>query len=746
LAIAAFNRRAVARLAGNFRRISMHRILMWLALALAAAAQANAAEAEPPPLPPLRPSQQQAAAAHLTAKLIGEHHYRPVALDDALSEKIFDGYLKALDPEKMFFVQADIDQWKEARTRLDDAVLSDNLDTPFAIFNRYASRVAERFAHARALLKAGFDFQQKESYQYLREDAPWAKSEDEIRELWRKRVKNDWLQLKLAGKDDKKIVETLDKRYENSLKRMAKLKSEDGFQVFMNAYTMAVDPHTNYMAPKTSENFDIAMRLSLVGIGAVLEDKDDYTTIKELVPGSPAALSGKLQAGDRIVGVAQGERGAMTDVVGWRLDDTVALIRGPADTTVTLDIIPVGPSPDAAHRQVALVRKKISLEDQAANKSILTVNGEKGVPRRIGVIALPTFYEDFEAKRKGEADYRSAARDVARLLGDLKAEKVDAVLMDLRNNGGGSLTEAIDLTGLFVGAGPVVQQRDANGGITVATGNAPGVAWAGPLGVLINRGSASASEIFAAAIQDYHRGLVIGETSFGKGTVQTMVNLDQLAHTQATQLGELKLTIAQFFRINGGTTQLRGVTPDFSLAATSDNDHFGESSYDNALPWMQIGAADYHAATAMHDVLPVLRQRHDRRVAKNKDYQNLLDDLGEFNQQRKKTFISLNESERRQERDALEAKLKSRQQEDGAGAEKPPLPPPAASPSDEASSEADKEGDEAQKKQDKKSRDALLYEAASALGDQVDLLKTPPGTVSRTQGKPSRAAKGLRVQ
>ena len=714
---------------------------MWLVLAFAAVVQANAPEVELQQFPSLRPLQQQAAAAQLTAKLIGEHHYKPVSLDDALSAKIFGSYLKALDPEKMFLLQADIDQWKEARNKLDDAVLTDNLDMPFAIFNLYAKRAVERFTYARALLKKGFDFQQNESYQYLRENEPWAKSEEEIQELWRKRVKNDWLQLKLAGKDDKKIVETLDKRYENFLKRMGKLKSEDAFQVFMNAYTMTVDPHTNYMVPRTSENFDISMRLSLVGIGAVLEDKDDYTTVKELVPGSPAALSGKLQAGDRILGVAQGEKGVMTDVVGWRIDDTVALIRGPADTVVMLDVIPSDASPDSAHKLVSLVRKKISLEDQAAKKSILSLS-DKGAPRRIGVISLPTFYEDFEARRKGELDYKSASRDVSRLLGELKAEKVDAVLIDLRNNGGGSLDEAIGLTGLFVGAGPIVQQRDASGEITVAKDKALGVIWNGPLGVLINRGSASASEIFAAAIQDYHRGLVIGETSFGKGTVQTMVNLDQLSHTQPPQLGELKLTIAQFFRINGGTTQLRGVTPDFSLPTTSDSAHFGESSYDNALPWMQIRATDYHPSTAtdMHDILPVLQQRHDQRVANNKDYQNLLEDIVELNLQRKKNQISLNEAERRHERDTLEAKLKSRQKENGSEAEKP-TSNPDVTPLIDASTDLDKESDEAQKKQAKKSKDALLYEAAYTLADQIDLLKTHPDTVSRTLGKPTRAGK-----
>jgi len=711
----------------------MFRKLIWLAFVFAAAVQAKTPDAEIGQAPILKPTQQQAAAAHLTARIIGEHHYKPVAFDDGLSQKVFDAYLKALDPEKMFFIQADIDQWKDARTKLDDAVMNENLELPFEIFNLYAKRSAERFSYARELLKKGFDFKQQESYQYQREKEPWPKSEDEARELWRKRVKNDWLQLKLAGKDDKKIAETLDKRYQNFLKRMARLKNEDGFQIFMNAYTMSVDPHTNYMVPRTSEDFDISMRLSLVGIGAVLEDKDDYTTIKELVPGSPAAQSGKLQVGDRILGVAQGDKSAMTDVVGWRLDDTVALIRGKMDTVVVLDILPAGAAPDAAHKQVSLVRKKIRLEDQAAKKSIIPL-ADKGLPYRIGVISLPTFYEDFEARRKGEADYKSASRDVARLLGELKAEKVDAVLMDLRNNGGGSLTEAIELTGLFVDTGPVVQQRDADGDISVSKDTASGVAWDGPLGVLINRGSASASEIFAAAIQDYHRGLVIGETSFGKGTVQTMVDLDRVTHNDARELGELKLTVAQFFRINGGTTQLRGVKPDLALPSTSDTEHFGESSYDSALPWMQIKPTEYHAANDPQALLPQLQQRHEQRVAKDQDFQNLLEDLGEFSQKRAQTSISLNESERRKERDAREAKLKSRKNSDGEVDKSASLPEDA---------DMDKDGEDADKKRDKKAKDTLLNEAAFTLGDQIDILKGSPTstTSARPAAKPMRPAK-----
>lgn len=682
----------------------MYRKLIWLLLAFAVAVQANTPEADLQQYPSLKPLQQQALAAHLTARLIGEHHYKPVALDDSLSEKIFDGYLKSLDPDRMLFVQADIDQLKAARTKLDDAVLTDNLDVPFTIFNVYAKRAVERFSYARALLKTGFDFQQNESYQYVREKEPWAKSETEVRELWRKRVKNDWLQLKLAGKDDKNIAETLDKRYENFLKRMAKMKSEDAFQIFMNAYTMSVDPHTNYMGPRTAEDFDISMKLSLVGIGAVLEEKDDCATIKELVPGSPAALSEKLKAGDRIVGVAQGDKGAMTDVVGWRLDDTVALIRGPADSNVILDVIPAGASPDSEHKQVALIRKKISLEDQAAKKSILSLS-DNGVPHRIGVISLPTFYEDFQARQKGEKDYKSATRDVARLLGELKNDKVDAVLIDLRNNGGGSLTEAIELTGLFIGTGPVVQQRDAQGEISVARGFAPGAVWDGPLGVLINRASASASEIFAAAIQDYRRGLIIGETSFGKGSVQSMISLDRIAPTQTGQLGDVKLTIAQFFRINGSTTQLRGVSPDISLPSTTDTEHFGESSYGNGLPWMRIKAADYHPVADLHGILPILQQRHERRVAKDQDYRNLLDDITEFNQRRKKNLVSLNEAERRKERDAQEAKLKSRGGKETA----------------EANADSNKAGDPELEKLKQNTKDAWLQETGYILGDAVEL-------------------------
>ena len=632
-------------------KIKLQRIL--LAFALVASVTTQAA-------PQLMPQEEQAQAALLTAKVLSHYSYRSIPLDDQLSAQIFDNYLKELDGEKIFFMQSDIDQFAYARNKLDNAILDENLSIPFGIYNLYQQRIAERYVYARSLLKDGFDFSKKESYQFTRKDAPWAKSESELNDLWRKRVKNDWLRLKLAGKDDKTIAETLDKRYQNSLDNLSKVNSEDVFQEFMNAYAMSIDPHTNYFGVRASEEFDISMKLSLVGIGAELYGKDDYTVIKELLAGGPAALSGKLKAGDRIVGVGQGETGPITDVMGWRIDDAVALIRGTEDTVVRLDVLPAEAGADAKHELISLVRKKITLEKQAARKSIIEVK-DGGVTRRIGVITLPEFYQDFAARLNGDKDYKSATRDVARLLDELKKDKVDGVLVDLRNNGGGSLDEAINLTGLFVGKGAVVQQRDAKGDITVDSDTDTAPAWTGPLGVLINRGSASASEIFTAAIQDYGRGVVIGETSFGKGTVQTVADLDQLVKNDKPEYGEVKMTIAQFFRINGGTTQLRGVTPDITLPSISDADDFGESSFDNALPWSQIRAADYKPDGDLSGIIPRLIANHNKRMSHNRDFRYLQEDIDDFNKMRRTNMISLNEADRRKEREAQEARERYRE-------------------------------------------------------------------------------------
>ncbi|MDL2358525.1 MAG: carboxy terminal-processing peptidase, partial [Pseudomonadota bacterium] len=705
----------------------------------------------------LKPIPEQAQAALWASKVLARYHYKAMPLDDAMSIKIFDRYFKTLDGEKLYFVQSDIDQFEPVRTKLDDAINNENLTLPFAVYNLYQQRFGERMAYARELLKGKFDFNTDETLQIDREKAAWPKNDDEARELWRKRVKNDWLRLKLAGKEDKAIREMLDKRYDNYVVRMRKLNGEDVFQMFMNAYAMSIEPHTNYLGPRSAENFDIAMRLSLEGIGAVLQSRDEYTVIREIVAGSPAGLSGKLKVGDRIVGVAQGDTPAFTEVLGWRIDDVVQLIRGTKDSTVRLDVLPADAGPDGKHTQVSLVRKKINMEEQSAKKSIIDVR-DGAVKRRIGVISLPTFYLDFEARRRGDKDFKSATRDVARILGELKKEKVDNVLIDLRNNGGGSLIEAVELTGLFIDKGPVVQQRTAEGKVEIENDTNPGLAWDGPVGVLINRGSASASEIFAAAIQDYGRGLIIGEPSFGKGTVQQLLPLDRFAQSDKVHYGELKMTIAQFFRINGGTTQLRGVTPDIKLPVTADADTFGESSYDNALPWVSIKPASYVPSGDLKELFAPLQKRHEVRVAKDKDFQYLNEDIAEARKLRKDNAISLNETVRRKERDAQDARAKLREArlaiqvpgDELPGATGPDggrskVPAPTAKPASKAVAlkgagrlddglqfdERNLTAELAAEKAAKNAKDVLLQETAHILSDEAAMLKTDTRMASR---------------
>jgi carboxyl-terminal processing protease len=688
--------------------------LLGLILSLATPAYAL----EPRPLPDLAPVERQAQAAHLSAQFLSRYAYRPVPLDDALSVSIMNQFIKSLDPERTLFTKADIDGFMADSKNVDDAILGEDLTIPFSMFAAYSQRVVDRMTYAQALLKQDFDFTVQEDFPILREDAPWAASDEERQELWRKSVKNDWLRLKLAGQTDEAIRKTLGKRYQNILDRVYTYKSDDVFQSFMAAYTTSIDPHTDYFGARASAEFDISMKLSLVGIGAVLQDRDGYTTIRELVAGGPAQLSGKIAVGDRIIGVGQGEEGAIEEVVGNRLDEVVQLIRGKESSVVRLDILPADAGESGSHRVISLVREKISLEKQAASKAVIPLeNG--GVTRKIGVITLPTFYEDFDARQKGDKDYRGASRDVAKLLGELKAENVDGVLIDLRDNGGGSLTEAIEMTGLFVGKGPVVQQRNADGEIKVEKDDLPKPAWTGPVGVLINRGSASASEIFAAAIQDYRRGVIIGDPSFGKGSVQTVVNLDRMVKNSEANLGELKLTIAQFFRVNGGTTQLRGVSPDIGLPGLTDPKSFGEASYENALPWTEIKPAKHKDWADLAPVIPQLRERHDARVKQDADFQRFVEDANELKAQREKRSISLNEAERRKEMDALTARLKARQEADGV-----------TQPEDDGlqSNERSLTADLALENARKNAKDVLRTEAAAIVADQADLLKDPAKT------------------
>lgn len=681
-----------------------------LCLFLATVSPALAFEAGSPPA--LEPQPQQVEAAHLTAEFLTRFHYKPVPLNDALSAKIMDRFIKSLDPDRLIFLKSDVDGFMADKSKIDDAIKQENLSIPFSIFNLYEKRITDRMTYARSLLNTKFDFSEQETYPLMRDKAPWPATDEESKDLWRKRVKNDWLRLKLAGKDDASIRDTLEKRYQNSLERIYKYKSDDVFQMFMAAYTTSVDPHTDYFGASASAEFDISMKLSLVGIGAVLQERDDYITIRELVAGGPAQVSGKIAVGDRITGVGQDETGPMKEVVGQRLDEVVQLIRGAKGSVVRLDILPANAGPDAKHQIISLVRDKISLEKQAAQKSVLDVK-DGNATRKIGVITLPAFYEDIEARRKGDKDYRSASRDVAKLITELKEDKVDGILFDLRNNGGGSLSEAIELTGLFVGKGPVVQQRNADGKVKVESDDLPTPAWQGPLGVLINRGSASASEIFAAAIQDYGRGVIIGEPSFGKGTVQTVVNLDEVAHNPEPKFGELKLTIAQFFRVNGGTTQLRGVTPDISLPGLFDLKTVGESSFDNALPWSEVKPAKYKRLGDIKSLLPQLQSLHDARVKDDPEFQQFVEDIAVLKTQREKTELSLNETERRNEMTAEENRLKSRKKSDDGL---------SSSPDDGLqSNERSLSADIAIEKTRKNAKDVLQTEAAGIVANLSDL-------------------------
>lgn len=627
--------------------------LLPLSLALVSAKPASVSA-------PLKPAPEQAAAGRLVYGLLSDsqYAYRPKALDDTLSADIHRRYLESLDGNKMYFTAADISRFAAYRNSFDDAIKSQNLQPAYDVFNTYTRRVDERIAFARATLARPFDFSAKEAWAYDREDAAWAADAAALNELWRKSVKNDALRLKLAGRPMDEIRKTLDKRYANIAERVHQLRDDDVFETFMNAYAESIDPHTSYMSPRSAENFQMQMRLSLEGIGAVLQVQDEYVVIRTLVPGGPAEKSGKIKVGDRVLAVGQGDKGAMVDVVGWRIDDVVEKIRGDKGTKVRLDVQSVDAGIDGGNKLVTIVRDKVKLEEQAASRKIIDSQG-----KRIGVIELPTFYLDFEAARRGDPDTRSATTDVARLLGELKAAKVDGVVIDLRDNGGGSLTEAVELTGLFIDRGPVVQVRESAGRVSVERDDERGVAWDGPLAVLVNRSSASASEIFAAAIQDYGRGLIIGEPTFGKGTVQNLIDLDRFPRKDDVKFGQVKLTVAQFFRIDGGTTQHAAVTPDLQFPVTVDAGEFGESTYDNALPYSRINVAAHVTVGNFAPITGRLKALHGSRVAKDKEFGWWAQDVAQFRSERDKKSISLNEAERRAEREKMQAQRKQREAE-----------------------------------------------------------------------------------
>ncbi|MGH8108549.1 MAG: carboxy terminal-processing peptidase [Arenimonas sp.] len=669
----------------------------------------------------MHPTADQAIAASYVYDVFSDSDlaYRPRPLNDELSTDIFRRYIDMLDSEKMYFTAADMKNFEGYKTTLDDAIKGHKLDPAFTIFETYQQRVDQRIAFARSLLKKPFDFSSQETWAYDRKDAAWAADANELNELWRKSVKNDALRLKLAGRTQEEIAKTLDKRYAQVVERNSELRGDDAFEFFMNAYTLSIDPHSSYMSPKSHENFMMQMRLSLQGIGAVLQRQDEYVVIRTIVPGSPAQLSGKVKVGDRIVSVGQGDKGAMIDVVGWRIDDVVAKIRGDKGTKVRLDIIPGDQGVDAKHVMVTLVRDTIKLEDQAASKRILDIEG-----KRIGVIELPAFYADFEAMQRRDPNPRSATTDVARLLNELKAEKVDGVVIDLRENGGGSLDEAVDLTGLFIDRGPVVQVRQSGGYTQVRSDEDRGVLWNGPLAVLVNRSSASASEIFAAAIQDYGRGLIIGEPTFGKGTVQGLLPLPPERGAQGGKYGTAKITSQQFFRIDGGTTQNAAVTPDVSFPVTVDATEFGESTYDNALPFTRIEAARYANLGNFKPIVGKLMTQHKARVANDREFMWWSEDVSEFRMEREKKSLSLNETIRRTERDRNEAKRKARD------AERKALGLADAGPQNTddglQANERDVKVQVAEEEAAKNRPDPLMRESAAILADTIILLKASP--------------------
>ena len=670
------------------------------------------------------PTSDQATTSRLVYGLLSDsrYAYRPRALDDALSQDILKRYLETLDPGKVFFTAQDVAGFDQYKTRLDDAIKSGDVAPAWAMFAVYRQRMNERLTQARALLKGNFDFTTDAQYQYDREHAPWAASKDVLDTLWRQSVMNDWLRLKLAGKKPDDIRKTLDKRYANVLDSISELKGDDVFQSFINAYASAIDPHTDYLNPRSAENFNLTMSNSLEGIGAVLQKQDDVVLIREIVPGGPASRS-SLKPGDRITGVGQGASGEMKDIVGMRIDDAVQLIRGAAASQVRLDVIAAAAPLDSKPERLVLTRAKVRLEDQAAKAETITVPASPGQPaRQIGVIKLPGFYQDFDARRRGDANYASATRDIARLLAQFRTQKMDGVVLDLRGNGGGSLSEAIELTGLFIDQGPVVQVRESSGRVSVEEDRKAGVAWTGPLAVLVNRGSASASEIVAGAIQDYGRGLIIGETTFGKGTVQNMVDLDRWPANEKPRFGQVKLTIAQFFRPGGSSTQNKGVVPDVDFPSSVDASEYGESKYDNALPWTRIAAAAHVQYGNFASLLGKLDARHAVRVSKDIEFQWWAEDVANFREQQAKNSVSLNETARRTERDQFDAKRKARADKRVAlGIALDPLLQPR---SDDGLQESERNvaQDAARDKAAKKITDPLLRESAAILGDAIGLL------------------------
>ena len=619
---------------------------MTVALLLSAPLGLHANVETPDVYEPVAPTIDQARANILIARQLQFTHFRDLGISDELSGDVFDAYLDYLDGQRIYLSQDDIAKFDKIRTQLGSALKTGQLQPGFDIYNLVQQRIIERLQFALETIDKGIDtldFSANESILVDRSKADWESNAEALDDLWVKRIKNAVLAQRLNGAEDEAIVETLRRRYEGQLKRAYQARSEDAFQAYMNAFTGMWDPHTSYFSPRTSENFNINMSLSLEGIGAVLQSDNEYTKVVRLVPGGPASKQGQLEPADRIVSVAQ-EDEKPVNVIGWRLDEVVDLIRGPRNSTVTLEVIPANASDETITETIAIKRDEVKLEEQSASKD--TIRLERGGKEyTIGVITIPTFYADFQAMQAGDPNYKSTTRDVRNLIAELEADGVDGLVMDLRNNGGGALHEANDLVGLFIDKGPTVQIRNANNDVQVLNDEDPSVAYNGPLVVLTNRMSASASEIFAGAIQDYGRGLVVGSQTFGKGTVQAVRPLNH---------GQLKITQSKFYRVSGGSTQHKGVIPDIEIPSRIDKTRIGEDALDHALPWDQIEAVPHTRYFDFSGIIDELRKRHEERFSTNPEFSLLKQEIDFLTKQRATDSVSLNLEERRAEHEQIE--------------------------------------------------------------------------------------------
>ena len=620
---------------------------MSLLVTLGRAAALSLLLATPPALASLEPSDEQRQAATEVAESLRYGHYADVSLDDAWSRRAFERLLDILDGQRAYLLDRDVAAFSDLRTGMDEALLDAELARPFALYQRYHERAEQRLEWLLARLDEGLDFRfdSDQRLELEREDSPWAASEAALDELWMKRLNNAALSLTISDQDPEQVTSTLRQRYEGQLSRLRQTNAADVFGLFMAAVTGSVDPHSEYLSPRQGESFDIQMRLSLEGIGALLQADGEFVKVSSLVAGGPAERDGALQPADRIIGVGQ-EDGEIVNVVGMRLDDVVDLIRGPKGSVVRLDVVPAQAVDMTRSTVIDITRDTVDLEDQAAQGEVIDIEREDGT-HRLGVIEIPTFYVDFDAWQAGEEDFRSTTRDVAREVERLQAEGVEGIVLDLRNNGGGALQEANSLIGLFIDRGPTVQVRDARGRISLYGDTESGALYDGPLAVLVNRLSASASEIFAGAIQDYGRGLVVGTDTFGKGTVQT---LNELSH------GEIKLTRAKFYRISGESTQHRGVEPDIDFPSLIDPELIGESSLDNALPWDTVREVQYRTYGEPRRHLETLRARHLERAEQQPNF-HYLERRSELARQLRAqhTSVSLNREQRQREVEAQEA-------------------------------------------------------------------------------------------